>query len=163
MNAASVLPFQFSTHLWFSVFSLIFFTLQYIRLRYKYQLILGIAIPFSMIIYLAHNKTFFYAIGFIELAALIACMITVKSERKKMQAMHTIAETMHDINDDEVEEVSKSTESSFYEIADADADKTETGEGWLDIQARNSAPADDKKENKPRELKTGWVDEDYLD
>ncbi|GHU52062.1 hypothetical protein FACS1894132_00870 [Clostridia bacterium] len=162
MNNA-VFPFSFGTHLVFAVFSAVFFILQFARLKYKYHLIMAIAIPFSLLIYVANNKPFFYAIGIIEVVFLLACAVNLSIERKKFEAMHTIRETMEVINSDENTATKPEFEpSGLVEVPRFD--KTDSvGTGWLDAMAKENAPPLEEQEEKPKQLKTGWVDTNFKD
>lgn len=72
----SLFPFPFKIHVIFSCLAVIFFAFQFIREKKPYQLILGIAIPFSLVIWLSENRTLFYAIGIIEAVLLLSAFIT---------------------------------------------------------------------------------------
>ena len=72
-------PYPFSYHLIFVIISVIFFGTSFIKMKRPYQLILTIAIPFSMLIWLAqstNNRSFYYAIGVIEIIFIAAAFIT---------------------------------------------------------------------------------------
>jgi hypothetical protein len=161
MNNA-ILPFSFGIHLTFAVFGAVFFFLQFARLKYKYHLIMGIALPLSLLIHVAENKTFFYAIGIAEVILLLLCAVNISVERRKLASMHTIRETMQKINiaDDVTPPAPEKTVQKGFSEEPA-AEKPEEFNTWLDNlleQADIKQPEEDPKEEKPRELKTGWVD-----
>ncbi|MDR0918063.1 MAG: hypothetical protein LBM93_02260 [Oscillospiraceae bacterium] len=164
MNNA-VFPFSFTTHLIFAIFCAIFFMAQYARLKYKYHIIMAFAIPLSLLVYIAENKVFFYAIGITELVLLIVCAVNISVERKKLDAMHTIRETMRGMDGESVDKTKETDEiepGGLVEISDFSKNE-DVSEGWLDTLAKNTAPQDDKTEEKPKQLRTGWVDMDFKD
>ena len=87
-------PLSFSCHLIFSLVAGCFFLLQYLRLRRPYQLVLTIAIPASLLIYLGqtgaadffNGKPWFHTIGALEAVLLLGALalsILAKVRRKK--------------------------------------------------------------------------------
>ena len=94
-------PLSFSCHLIFSLIAGCFFLLQYLRLRRPYQLVLTIAIPASLLIYLGrlmehlgqtgaadffNGKPWFHTIGALEAVLLLGALvlsILAKVRRKK--------------------------------------------------------------------------------
>lgn len=68
-------PFPFKLHLIFCIISLLFFLYQFFKEKKYYQLIMGIAIPFSLIIHISENRTLFYTVGAVEAVLLIAAFI----------------------------------------------------------------------------------------
>ncbi len=76
----SLFPIEIGIHIAFALVSLIVFGLQYLRFRKKYHLVLAIAIPLSLLPYLAEdNMTLFYAVGAIDALALIAALVLSKT------------------------------------------------------------------------------------
>ena len=94
-------PLSFSCHLIFSLVAGCFSLLQYLRLRRPYQLVLTIAIPASLLIYLGrlmehlgqtgaadffNGKPWFHTIGALEAVLLLGALalsILAKVRRKK--------------------------------------------------------------------------------
>lgn len=72
----ALFPFPFSLHATFCCIALVFFVLRFIKEKAPYQLIMAIAIPFSMIIWLSEGKTLFYMVGIAEVAFLIAAFVS---------------------------------------------------------------------------------------
>lgn len=72
----SLFPFPFKIHVTFACIALVFFVIQFLREKKPYQLIMGIAIPLSLLIRLSDNKVVFYIIGIIEAILLLAAFIT---------------------------------------------------------------------------------------
>lgn len=75
-NHPSLFPFPFSTHLIFCCISLVFFIFQFSRQKKPYQLIMGFAIPFSLVMWLSESRTLFYAVGITEAVLFIAALVT---------------------------------------------------------------------------------------
>lgn len=76
IKQASLFPFPFGLHLIFCIISLIFFVFRFVKEKSLYQLIMAIAIPFSLIIWLSDSKTLFYMVGIVEAVLLTAAFIT---------------------------------------------------------------------------------------
>jgi hypothetical protein len=124
---------------------------------------MGIALPFSLLIHVATSKTFFYAIGVVEVIFLLICAVNISVERRRLASMHTIRETMDKINttDDVTAEIPEKTVQKGI-VEEPTSEKPEEDiNTWLDNllkQADIEQPKEESKEEKPRELKTGWVD-----
>ncbi|MCQ2417229.1 MAG: hypothetical protein MJ071_05390 [Oscillospiraceae bacterium] len=95
MNQSTIalFPIAFDKHVFFSVFAFVFFIAQFIRTKQWYQLIMAIAIPASLLIYLApENKTLFYGVGIGEAAALILALISsILQSSKAKKAKKAVA------------------------------------------------------------------------
>ena len=72
----NLFPFPFNTHLIFCCLAIVFFTILFSREKKPYQLIMAVAIPFSLVIWLSDSRTLFYAVGIIEVILLLAAFIT---------------------------------------------------------------------------------------
>lgn len=86
IDQPALFPFPFSLHAIFCVVSLIFFVLRFIKEKSPYQLIMAIAIPASLIIWLSEGKALFYAVGMAEVVLLISAFVTSIIFRKKEPA-----------------------------------------------------------------------------
>lgn len=69
-------PFPFGLHLVFCCIALVFFVLRFIKKKLPYQLIMAVAIPVSLIIWLSDSKALFYGVGIAELVFLAAAFVT---------------------------------------------------------------------------------------
>ena len=69
-------PFPFGLHITFSVIAVIFLIYRFVKQKYPYQLIMTIAVPISLILWLSDNKTVFYAIGIIELVLMLSAFVS---------------------------------------------------------------------------------------
>ena len=75
----ALFPYPFSFHLVFVLVAAIFFGTSFIKMKRPYQLILTIAVPFSLLIWAANssnNRTLYYAIGIIALILIAAAFLT---------------------------------------------------------------------------------------
>lgn len=117
-------PFPFKIHLIFCIISLLFFFYQFIKDKKYYQLIMGIAIPLSLIIHISENKTFFYAVGAVELALLIAAFIASifdnKREKEKQATDSGNASAESDTTETPTENPEESEASESSENKDED-------------------------------------------
>ncbi|MBR6717152.1 MAG: hypothetical protein IKI77_02275 [Oscillospiraceae bacterium] len=75
-------------HIIFCIIAVVFFLLQFLRTKRLYQLILAIAVPVSMVIYLApENDTVFYGVGIAEAVLLVlAFFANIIQNRKAAKA-----------------------------------------------------------------------------
>ena len=69
-------PFPFGLHIVFTVIAVIFMVYRFVKEKCPYQIIMAVAIPISLIIWVSENKTLFYAIGIIELVLILAAIFT---------------------------------------------------------------------------------------
>ena len=72
----NLFPFPFELHIGFSIVAFVFFILRYFFDKRPYQLILALAIPFSMTLWLSENKVWFYTVGAIEFGLLLIAFIS---------------------------------------------------------------------------------------
>lgn len=79
-------PFPFDMHVIFSCIALVFMAFQFFRERKPYQLIMAVAIPFSLVIWLSESRTLFFAVGIVEGILLLAAFITAIIFRNKDKA-----------------------------------------------------------------------------
>ncbi|MGN0620761.1 MAG: hypothetical protein ACI4I9_02735 [Porcipelethomonas sp.] len=81
MNS-NIFPLPFSAHLIFCLIAFAVFLLQFIRVRRIYQLIVAVAVPATLLIYLSESRTWFYAVGIAEAVFLIAAVVSAVLEKK---------------------------------------------------------------------------------
>ena len=79
---STVFPLSFSSHVIFCVIAVLFFLIQYIRLRYTYQLLTIFAVAGTMLLYLNDSQTFFYGVGLYELVMMILIAIFISKQKK---------------------------------------------------------------------------------
>lgn len=81
MNS-TVFPIPMDSHIIFCVISVIFFAIQYIRFKHTYHLILGIAIPATLLIYANSNEFFFFGVGVLEaILMILTCVFVIKQKK----------------------------------------------------------------------------------
>jgi hypothetical protein len=136
---------------------------------------MAVAIPLSLLIYVAPNKAFFYGIGIFEVLALIACAVTISAARKQLEAKHSIAEAILDIKEDGVstselyaDPSTKAEKGGWVSLDKEDNSKNTQQKGWLDDLAQELGADSQKEEdnNKNKEnipTRAGWVDMDFKD
>ena len=72
----NVFPIGTTKHIAFCIAATLFFLLQFTRTKRWYQLILAVAIPLSLLVYVnPDNETFFYGIGILEACLLLLALI----------------------------------------------------------------------------------------
>lgn len=68
-------PFPLHLHVIFAVISAAFFIYRFVTDRRLFQLIMAVAVPFSLTLWISDNRTWFYTVGIVELIlVLIACI-----------------------------------------------------------------------------------------
>lgn len=72
----SVFPLPFSMHLIFSVLALALFLYQYSRQRRLYQLLMAVAIPATLLLYVNSSVTWHYCVGMLELVLIVAAVVS---------------------------------------------------------------------------------------
>ncbi len=107
MNTTEVLqpnlfPFPFQHHLIFCCVALVFFGYLYMKYKKPHQLIMAVAIPFSLVLWISTNRVLFYAVGIIEVILLITALVLNIIHRKKHPELYE-----EEKNDNENEEKSK--------------------------------------------------------
>ena len=99
-------PFPFRLHLGFCCIALVFFVLRFIKEKLPYQLIMAVAIPFSLIIWISNSKTLFYTVGIIELVLIVSAFVTSIVFKKKEPVPETaepVQETEQEADSEEKE------------------------------------------------------------
>ena len=82
----TLFPITMEKHIVFCAVATVFFLLQFIRTKRIYQLILAVAVPLSLVIYIApDNKTLFYGVGITEAVLLVLAFLLniIQSSRDK--------------------------------------------------------------------------------
>ncbi|MDE5855339.1 MAG: hypothetical protein K2H19_09825 [Ruminococcus sp.] len=72
----SLFPFPFPLHLIFCAIGLFFFIYRFATDKKPFQLIMALAIPFSLSLWISDSRTWFYAVGLIELILTLIAFIT---------------------------------------------------------------------------------------
>lgn len=90
-----IFPIGQDKHLIFCILATLLFVLQFLRTKRWYQLVMAIAIPASMLIYVQpENKYIYYAVGVLEAVLLLLALVlnivqsakTAKEEKRAKEA-----------------------------------------------------------------------------
>lgn len=104
---ASTFPITFPVHLGFCIIAFLFFAWMFYRSRKPVQLLLMIAMPASLLIYLG-GKSLFHFVGWMEavllIGALVFAIIDAKKERKAALAEEMAAEAEEAEQQEEIEQ-----------------------------------------------------------
>lgn len=76
LENTNLFPFPFSLHLIFCIIALVFFIYRFVTDKKPFQLIMALAVPFSITIHISDSHTWFYIVGLIELILVIAAFVT---------------------------------------------------------------------------------------
>lgn len=76
METPQLFPFPFPLHIGFCIVALVFFLFRFFTDKKPYQLIMGIAIPLSLVLELSDSKTLYYTIGIIEVILILSAFIS---------------------------------------------------------------------------------------
>lgn len=82
----NIFPLPFTVHLVFSCIAFLFFIFQFTRVKHKYQLIMAVAIPATLLLYVNSSKTWFYILGIAEFILMAGALITAIIEKRKEKA-----------------------------------------------------------------------------
>ncbi len=90
---ASLFPYGIEKYLIFCVIATLFFLLQFIRTKYWYELILTIAVPASLLVYVnQESDVWFYGVGIMEAVMLVAAAVTYFIQYRKVKAAEKLAQ-----------------------------------------------------------------------
>lgn len=106
--SGNVFPLPFTSHLIFVAVAFLFFMIQFVRMRKKYQIILAIAVALTMLIYMKDTKMWFYGLGIMEFGLLIIAFVTSlldkNVEKNEVPAEGAVEETEEAVQAAESEE-----------------------------------------------------------
>lgn len=105
----SLFPFPFNMHLIFACIGAVFFAYRFFTQRRPFQIIMAVAIPLSLLVWISESRTVFYGIGIAEAVLIIAAAV-----------VSLIFKTPQE-NDAEAEETLDEDTSETEEKADEDA------------------------------------------
>ncbi len=81
---SSFFPIPLHVHIILALLAVFVFGIQFIRYHKVCYLVLGVALPCTLLPYLTDSQTFFYGVGVFELAALLLAFILSKTvDRQK--------------------------------------------------------------------------------
>lgn len=79
----NLFPFPFQHHLIFCCIAMVFFVYLYVKYRKPHQLVMAIAIPLTLALWISESRMLFYAIGIIEVLMLITAFVLSIIHKKK--------------------------------------------------------------------------------
>lgn len=85
--SGNVFPLPFSTHLIFVAVAFVFFLIQFIRTRYKYELVMAAAVAVTMLIYAKDSKMWFYGVGILEFGLLVIALVAAIAEKRSRKEL----------------------------------------------------------------------------
>lgn len=94
MENPSFFPFPFPLHVIFCILATAFLIFRFATNKKPFQLIMAIAIPISLTLWISDNRTLYYIVGLIELILLIAAFVTSVIFRDKSTPENETAETV---------------------------------------------------------------------
>lgn len=113
-------PFPFKLHLAFCIISLLFFFYQFFKERKYYQLIMGVAIPFSLVIWISNGRTLFYGVGIIEAVFLAAAFAASIFDKKRAQKKQEAGSANTASDSETMAETSGQTDNSDSAVKDSE-------------------------------------------
>ncbi|MBQ9898809.1 MAG: hypothetical protein IJM44_05085 [Ruminococcus sp.] len=131
IDQPTLFPFPFGMHLCFALISLVFFVYRFVTDKRPYQLILAIAIPLSLTIWISENRKLFYIIGAVELVLLIAALVTSIVFKKPED---TAADDDDDDDDADAEEAPAVQDLTEVAPAEAPAEKAAEVEDLREVE-----------------------------
>ncbi len=127
VQSTSLFPFPFHIHIIFTCLALVFFIIQYSKEKKPYQLLMAIAIPVSLAIWLSDSKILFYIVGIAELILLSAALVTSIVGYIKNKGNDTESASAEEKkSDDEENETAETSEEKFENAAE---EKTSEDDG----------------------------------
>ena len=84
MSTNYIFPLPFPVHIGFCIIGLLFFIIKYNRKKYIYQLLLAIAIPSTLLVYICRSDTAFMIFGLEELILFILIMVSIFITKKRL-------------------------------------------------------------------------------
>lgn len=89
----TMFPISQDKHLIFCILATLLFLLQFVRTKRWYQLVMAIAIPASLLIYVQpENKTIYYFVGILEVVLLLLALILNIIQSAKTAKAEKLAE-----------------------------------------------------------------------
>lgn len=85
--SSNVFPLPLSAHIVFVVIAFLFFVIQFVRTKYKYELFMAAAVACTMLIYTNDSKTLFFGIGMLELGLILISFVLAIVEKHNRKAL----------------------------------------------------------------------------
>ncbi|MDE5583441.1 MAG: hypothetical protein K2J08_07030 [Ruminococcus sp.] len=72
----TLFPFPFRIHLVFCIIAVVFFVFRFIKKKLPYQIIMAVAIPASLMIWISNSRSLFYGVGIAEAVLLLCAFVS---------------------------------------------------------------------------------------
>ena len=120
-------PFPFVPHLIFCCLALVFFIFRFIKQKCPYQLIMAVAIPFTLVIWV--GRKVFYGVGIVELILTVSAVVTSIIFKKKEPVKETTEGTAGETTEEtEAEEENEREEEEEEEENEEENEEKEEEE-----------------------------------
>ncbi len=97
---------------------------RFVREKRPYQLIMAVAIPLSLVIWVSESRTLFYAVGAIEVVLIIAALVTAIIFKPQEEAAAS-EKTDENESDETAEETSDNAEETDEESSEETEEESE--------------------------------------
>ena len=136
----TLFPIGSTRHTVFCVIVSIFFVLQFLRTKRWYQLIMAVAVAFSMIEYIApENKTLFYTVGIIELILLLAALVVGVVQGRKIAKAEKAAEEAKKAAEEAAAQTAETVQANAEAVTEAAAEQTDAAAETVSEAAEETA------------------------
>jgi DNA anti-recombination protein RmuC len=136
----TLFPIGSTRHTVFCVIVSIFFVLQFLRTKRWYQLIMAVAVAFSMIVYIApENKTLFYTVGIIELILLLAALVVGIVQGRKIAKAEKAAEEAKKAAEEAAAQTAETVQAQAEAVTEAAAEQTDAAAETVSEAAEETA------------------------
>lgn len=136
----TLFPIGSTRHTVFCVIVSIFFVLQFLRTKRWYQLIMAVAVAFSMIVYIApENKTLFYTVGIIELILLLAALVVGVVQGRKIAKAEKAAEEAKKAAEEAAAQTAETVQAQAEAVTEAAAEQTDAAAETVSEAAEETA------------------------
>lgn len=92
----NIFPLPFPAHVIFVAVAVLFFAIQFIRLKYKYELIMAAAVVCTMLIYVKDSRMWFYSAGILEFGLILTALVVSIVEKRGRKALAANADAIDD-------------------------------------------------------------------
>lgn len=106
----SLFPFPFHMHLIFACIGAIFFAYRFFTQKRPFQIIMAVAIPLSLLVWISESRTVFYGVGIAE-AVLILAAAVMSLIFKAPQNDESEPDETSDENEEETDETDEEDQS----------------------------------------------------
>ena len=103
ISQPTLFPFPMGMYVVFCIIATAFFIFRFVKEKAPYQIIMAVAMPFSLLIGFSDGKTLFYLVGIVEALLLIAAFVSsiVCGKKKVSETPEENVTTEEEINSEE--------------------------------------------------------------